>query len=546
MMKTDIDNYLFTDMYELEEGTAQKVAITFKGRKYTFEELSLSVNYFANKLIEMGVKEGDHVALLSMNSYNWFIAFLSIVRVGAVAVLNNYILRHDNLVSAIKNADCNFLIHGKFVAGAKDPDEPNKLIHECGIKENRVLSIREKDLIFKHILKDYTPTPLPEIKDRETESRRTSHIIFTTGTTGAPKAVMLSQYGIMNIIYHNLYKLDDVVSPSFMCLLPMFHSFGLLVVLAFLAYKRVVSINEMSSAWDTYKEFRRARCGDCASVSTIFDKLARAPGFYLHKGYFVKRCIVGGGFTSEKQLRFLERRFSKAEFLNGYGLTECSPLVSLVFPGSPANKRQTAGLPMDDLDIIIQDTATKEIITEEKRPGEILIKGYALCNGYYNLPQERQPFDKDGYLHTGDLGYLDDDGYLNLTGRIKDIIIRKGENISPSEIEKAFEKYKEFTRVRVLGFPSLTDGEYIIAAVELKRRPLIFNESTYLKDLHSVLPSIKIPTHIIYLPKFPLTANGKLDEKKLREQCLDKMNKVVDRELYGEIAKLLNILNKQD
>ncbi len=545
-MKTDIDNYLFTDMYELEGDDAKKVAVSFKGRKYTFAEVSLSVNYLANRLSEMGVKEGDHVALLSMNSYNWLIAFLSIVRIGAIAVLNNYILRHNDLVDAIKKAECNFLIHGKYVAEARDSGDLMQLITECGIDESRVLSIREKDIIFKNIIRDYTPVPLREVEDRETESRRTSHIIFTTGTTAAPKAVMLSQYGLMNIIYHNFYKLDDVASPSFMCLLPMFHCFGLLVVMAFLSYKRVVYINEMSNAWDTYIEFRKARCGDYASVSTIFDKLARVFGFNIHRGWYVKHCIVGGGFTSDRQLKFLESRFINAKFLNGYGLTECSPLVSLVYPDSPVEKKKTVGLPMDDIEIIIQDPNTKEVITEERRPGEILVKGYVVCNGYYNLPKERQPFDENGYLHTGDLGYLDEDGYLNLTGRIKDIIIRKGENISPAEIEKAFEKYKEFTRVRVMGFPSLTDGEYIIAVVEMKRRPLVFNESTYLNDLHSVLPSIKIPSHIIYVPRFPLNANGKLDERKLRELCLDKMNKIVDHEMYREIARLLNKLNKQN
>ncbi len=545
-MKTDIDNYLFSDMYELEGEDAKKEAISFKGRKYTFEEISLSVNYLANKLLEMGVNEGDHIALLSMNSYNWFIAFLAIIRVGAVAVLINYILRHNDLVNAIKNSDCTFLIHGKYVASAKDPDNLSKLINECGIDENRVLSIREKDIIFKKILKDYTPVPMKDIEDREKESRRTSHIIFTTGTTAAPKAVLLSQYGLMNIIYHNFYKLDDIASPSFMCLLPMFHCFGLLVVMAFLSYKRLVYINEMSSAWDMYMEFLKARCGDYASVSVIFDRLARAPGFWIHKGKFVRHCIVGGGFTSDKQLKFLEKKYVNAKFLNGYGQTECSPLISLVYPDSPVKKKKTVGLPMDDLEIIIQDPNTKEVITEEKQPGEILIKGYVLCNGYYKLPKEKQPFDDNGYLRTGDLGYLDADGYLNLTGRLKDIIIRKGENISPSEIEKAFEKYKEFTRVRVLGFPSLTDGEYIIAVVEMKRKPLVFNESTYLNDLHSVLPSIKIPTHIIYLPKFPLNANGKLDERKLREMCLDKMNKIVDHALYRETARLLYKLKKQN
>lgn len=113
---------------------------------------------------------------------------------------------------------------------------------------------------------------------------------------------------------------------------------------------------------------------------------------------------------------------------------------------------------LDDIEFVVQDPISKKSLSSNEI-GEILIKGYNICNGYYKIPNEKQPFDNDGYLHTGDLGYIDEDKYLVLTGRLKDIIIRKGENISPAEIEKAFEKYKEFTKVRVIGIPSLTYGE---------------------------------------------------------------------------------------
>ena len=487
-------------------------------------------------MIKKGIKKGDHVTLLSFNSYAWIIAFFAIIRIGAVAVLQNYILRHDALVSAVKNSDSSFVVYGKYVAFAKDENEFSKLLEDTNILQENTLYL--DDINFKEVIKDYKEVELPAI-DREVDSKRTSHIIFTTGTTSEPKAVMLSQYGVLNIIYHGLHRLDSSLSSKFMCLLPMFHCFGLLVVLAFAAYKRNVCINQMADPIEIYKEFSKEKCGEYASVSIIFDKLARVPFFRLRHSKHVKHCIVGGGFTSEKGFNFLEKKYGRGKFMNGYGQTECSPLISLVYPGSPASKqRTTVGKIMDDIDVIIQDVNTKENITNLRKPGEILIKGYIVCNGYYKLPEEKQPFDKDGYLHTGDMGYIDEDGYLVLTGRLKDIIIRKGENISPAEIEKAFEKYKEFSAVRVLGFPSLTDGEFIMAAVELKKKPLHFHESWYIKELHSVLPSIKIPSHIIYMPSFPLAANGKLDERKLREICMDKLNKIVDHDLYKEVSKI--------
>ena len=199
---------------------------------------------------------------------------------------------------------------------------------------------------------------------------------------------------------------------------------------------------------------------------------------------------------------------------------------------------------LDDLDFVIQDPTSKKILSTNES-GEILIKGYNTCNGYYKLPNEKQPFDDDGYLHTGDMGYVDDDNYLVLTGRLKDIIVRKGENISPAEIEKAFEKYKEFTKVRVIGIPSLTDGETIIACVETKIFMTHLKEQMYLKDLHTVLPSLKIPEHIICIDEFPLLANGKLDERKIKAIVIDKLSHTIDPKLAIKAYKIQKQLKRQ-
>ena len=206
--------------------------------------------------------------------------------------------------------------------------------------------------------------------------------------------------------------------------------------------------------------------------------------------------------------------------------------------------KKTVGKMLDDIEFVIQDPISKEILSPNE-PGEILIKGYNTCNGYYKIPDESQPFDEDGYLHTGDLGYIDEDKYLVLTGRLKDIIVRKGENISPAEIEKAFEKYKEFSKVRVIGIPSLTDGEAIIACVETKMYMSHLKEQQYLKDLHSVLPSLKIPERIISVEEFPLMASGKLDERKLRGMVMYKLSHTVDPKLALRVYKMQKRLRRQ-
>ncbi len=545
MNQRPIDNYTFEDIYKAPKEKKDEIALSFKGEKYSFDELEKSVNYFAYLLKQKGVKANDHVGLLAMNSYNWVVAFYGIIKVGGIAVLFNYMSRHDALVDGITFTDCKYLVYGNYLAAAKDKKEFKKLLQETNIKEENTLSIVPRELVFKNILNSNKVHPFPSPFTKEEDSRRTSYIIFTTGTTSKPKAAMLSQYSLLNIIYHNFYKLDPVFPQSFMCLLPAFHCFGLLVINAYLAFYRTVYINDLSSPIGIYKDFTKNKCGDYASVAIIFDKLARAPFWWLHKGRFVKHCIVGGGFTSEKEFAFLERKYGLNKFMNGYGQTECSPMISLVYPDSPRIKqRTTVGTPMEDIEIAFMDPASKEL-TSPSKGGEILIKGYNVFNGYYKMDESLQPFDNNGYLHTGDLGHIDEDGYLVLNGRIKDIIIRKGENISPKEIEMAMSKYPEFSAVRVLGFPSIDDGEYILACVELKKKPLHFVEESYLNDLHKVLPSIKIPQHIIYMKHFPLTANGKLDEVTLREICMRKLDLFIDKKLAKETRNLLRKMGKK-
>lgn len=377
-------------------------------------------------------------------------------------------------------------------------------------------------------------------------SEKTSYIIFTTGTTAKPKPAMLSQSGMLNLIYLNFACLDPVFPKTFMCLLPMFHCFGLLVVNAYLAFRRTVYLNTLLDKAKVYMEFVHNKCGDYASVGIVFANLAKGPLWWFHRARFVRHCIVGGGFTSAEEFRYLERKYGKGRFLNGYGQTECSPMISLVYPDAPSEKQKsTVGVPMKGIELAFMDPATKELLPLGKE-GEILVRGYNVFNGYYKFPEEEQPFDQDGYLHTGDIGYLDEDGYLVLSGRLKDIIIRKGENISPKEIEDELRKFPDFEDARVLGFPSIDEGEYIIGCVELKKKPPHFSEKPYLEAMKKNLPSIKVPSHIVYMKRFPRTANGKLDEAVLRELCLTKIAKFLEEEtLAKQTRKLMAESNKR-
>ena len=288
-MNKEIKNYMFSDIYDVPEEYSQKIAICFEKKKYSYNDLSKSVDYFASILLKMGVKKDYHVAILSMNSFNWIASFYAVIKIGAVAVLINYISRHDDIVKAIKFTDCKYLLYGKYIAFEKNEKEFDKLLSDTNIDVKNTLSIKHSDIEPKYFLNNNIEN-VSRAYTRDEDSKRTSFIIFTTGTTSEPKAVKLSQFGMLNHIYHNLYRLNEMASDKFMCLLPMFHCFGLLVVNAYLSFHRIVYLNEMSNAIGVYKEFIHSKCGDSASIGYIYDKIARAPGFWIHRRFFCKTC----------------------------------------------------------------------------------------------------------------------------------------------------------------------------------------------------------------------------------------------------------------
>ena len=288
-MNQEIKNYIFSDIYEVPAEYSQKIAICYENKKYSYNELYKSVNYFSNILLKMGVKKNDHVAILSMNSFNWIASFYAVIKIGAVAVLVNYISRHDDIVKAINFTNCKYLIYGKYIAYEKNEKEFDYLLAETKIDIHNTLSIKHSDIEPKKFLNN-TIENVNNAYTRDEDSKRTSFIIFTTGTTSEPKAVKLSQFGILNHIFHNVYRLNEFASDKFMCLLPMFHCFGLLVVNTYLSFHRIVYLNDMSNSSRLYKEFIHAKCGDIASVGFIYDRIARSPTFWIHRSFFYKAC----------------------------------------------------------------------------------------------------------------------------------------------------------------------------------------------------------------------------------------------------------------
>ncbi len=362
------------------------------------------------------------------------------------------------------------------------------------------------------------------LKEREAmnQPRDTALIIFTTGTTAQPKAVQLSAFSVLSDAQSGTEIIGKDLSGKVCVALPLFHSFGLMAVFIYLNLGSQVFLLPLIKPDLVMEQIYENKIEDLASVGAVFGMLPRLPGFDQKLYGRLKSCIVGGGFTTPTEMMRLENAMGGAKLLNGYGQTECSPVIASPVPADPIERRAvTVGHPWPGLDVRIWREGTGFLPQDEI--GEIVVKGPVTMNGYYGLPAEQQPFDADGWLHTGDLGRMTEDGLLQLAGRIKDIIIRSGESISPQDIEQVMMEESAIREVKVLGAPHPIWGESVEACVVLRGDS--FDEDALRTSLRKRLAAYKIPSHFFIYSAFPLNVNGKLDQRLLKADMLGRLRK---------------------
>ena len=518
------------------ENFADKIALSGEGVSYTYKELDELTDKFAAKLIDFGVKPGDRAALWGYNSAEWFIVYASIIKAGAVAVLMNYSLPAKDIKDLIELTDSKFIIYGNNRALAKDKDAVFALADACGIEQKNILNYNAQ--IFKPLLKETVDLSAVRALDKTEDPRRTAVVIFTTGTTALPKAVQLSQFSIINDAYGYGEKYASARGDVLCNTLPMFHSFGLMVVTLYLEEGHSVYLSEAIKADVIVNLVASCKASDISGVGAVYSALVEHPEFDIKVVPSARICLIGGSVSTPVFMMRLEEKFSHATFLNGYGQTESSPALSNSSPSDPIEKRATSvGTPLSNIDLRIW--TQEEGFLKRGKVGEILVKGCVLMNGYYKLPPEAQSIDKDGWLHTGDLGYLDEDNFLHLTGRIKDIIIKSGENVSPVEIENKIIENSAIKEVKVMGAPHPVTGESIEACVVLYDGKT-FDQDQMLLELTGKLSKFKIPSHFFIFDSFPLLGNGKLDQRALKDQMLARHKRLRIEERLGEGLYLMS------
>lgn len=495
-------------------------AVLYQDEEYSYNQLATAVEVCAETLKERGVKQGLHVALWGYNSAQWLICFFGIIRAGGIPVLFNYSLTTEELALMFRYTDIRFIAYGNNREVKRNPTAALQLAESLGISQAAVFDIRSMDYKFasQHMREgDFIPD------DRDDAKRTSDFFLFTTGTTGRSKAVQISQRSFLvdSIEIGKALPEMERRHTRFCLGSPLFHILGLEMAIGNLFFGATVYIPPEFSAATLLQLFRRNRIDFVAATGAVYMAMMGYPGFERNAAYLPRYALAGGGTVTPTQFERLETVFGHTVFLNDYGQTEIGSTLTRIYPGDDKEKRlNSVGRPFQHKSVAIM--APNGQLLPAGGQGEVVVRDDGnLMLGYYELPTE-QAVDENGWLHTGDLGFFDDDGFLYLNGRIKDIIIKGGENISPREVEVALSRCEKVSEVKVFGAPHPIWGESIEACI-VPADGSIVTEQELKSFLSGLIAPFKIPSHFFYYDAFPINANGKLNQQALKVSMLEKL-----------------------
>ena len=534
---------LFSEWLEdLAERYGDKPALTC-GLTVSYNQLLDASRRCAARLIGAGVQKGDRVLIWAINGIDWMVEFFGITMAGGVATLMNYGLNAEDVTQLTKAVGASWALIGGNKVSAVDPMGAGKAVVMGGVPMDHIM---RTDELLKASLDTSQPADMASLEKRlaEISPRDTQLIIFTTGTTSLPKAVQLSSASVLSDGYGALELIREDIADRKGCVaLPLFHSFGLIVTIAMLETCvqgfLVADIKPQPLIDIVYQNQIKV----IATVGAIYGMVTAMPDFAEKIVGKVDTCIVGGGFTTPTEMMRVENALGGGKLLIGYGQTECSPVISVNVGADPLERRAVSvGRILPNIEVRIWREGMGFLPQGEI--GEVVVKGPITMNSYLGLPEEAQPYDEEGWLHTGDLGMIAEDGLLQLAGRIKDIIIRSGENISPSEIEKAMMEEDVVRDVKVMGAPHPIWGESVEACVVINGEDL--DEDALRAKLRAKLSAYKIPSHFFLYKALPLNSNGKLDQRGLKADMLGKLRSVFINNALNEGLRMLsiNVMNR--
>lgn len=498
-----------------------RAAIVFEGRGYTFAELNERSNRLANALSGMGVRKGDRIALVDVNTNQCIETYFATAKIGAIYVPLNFRAKPEELSFMIKDAGASVVLVGaRYVPLIQQIRDEVKDVKHFVALGGSAPGMSQYENVLKGASEE---EPFVELEDSDL-----TILMFTAGTTGFPKGVMLAHLNFSEYVTNNVTPVEPDVEEKNILTVPMYHIAGIQAVMAAVFGGRTLIIQRQFEPVDWMRLVQEEKVDRAMMVPTMLKQLMDHPDFNKFDLKTLKVITYGAAPMPLEVIKRAIEVFPKTRFINAFGQTESAATITMLGPedhvieGTPEEREKklkrlsSIGKPLPDVEVKVVDENGNELPVGQV--GEIVAKGNRVMKGYWKQEKATSStIDKKGFLHTGDLGYRDEAGYIFLAGRAKDIIKRGGEMISPEEVENVILTHPSVEEVAIIGVPDQEWGERVRAVVVAKAGKKV-DPDEIVTLCRQRLASFKKPESVVFTGELPRNPMGKVLKRVLREQ----------------------------
>ena len=500
----------------------EALVVPYQDVRLTYAEFAAEVDRVARGLLAFGLEKGDRVGIWSPNNAEWVLVQYATARIGAILVNINPAYRTSELEYALNQSGCRFLISAPHFLSSDYREMVAEVAPSIPALERILFLEPEAWDELLALAEKVTPERLAEVA-AGLDPDDPINIQYTSGTTGFPKGATLSHVNILNNGFFT-GELCRYTSADRVCIpVPFYHCFGMVLGnLACTTHGATIVVPGARFVPDeVLKTVNDEKCSSLYGVPTMFIASLEHADAVDYDLSTLRTGIMAGSPCPVEVMKRVISDFNMAEVTIAYGMTETSPVSTQTAPDDDLDRRvSTVGRIHPHVEVKIVEPETGRTV-ERGESGELCTSGYSVMIGYWNDPDRTaEAIDSGGWMHTGDLATMDDDGYVNIVGRIKDMIIRGGENVYPREIEEFLYTHPDVVDAQVIGVPDLKFGEEIMAWVKL-REDSELTEDELKAFCRGKIAHYKVPRYVAFVPEFPMTVTGKVQKFRMREMAIE-------------------------